>query len=94
MSKDFNKKFHQLVYVILALIIVICVIFGSEAITNAQLVPGTEEGGFVYQYFSAPFCQVCPMKPLCVILRMSVGLIRPEWVGQVTTGIFFELGYP
>jgi ferredoxin-type protein NapH len=93
MSENFNKKFHQLGYVILALIIVICVIFGSEAIANAQLVPGTEEGGFVYQYFSAPFCQVCPMKPLCILLQMSVGLIRPEWVGQVTTGTFMELGY-
>lgn len=92
-SESFNKKFHQLGYVILALLIVISVIFGSEAIANAQLVPGTEEGGFVYQYFSAPFCQVCPMKPFCVLLESSVGLIRPEWISQVTTGDFYELGY-
>ncbi|MFC1486843.1 4Fe-4S binding protein [Thermoproteota archaeon] len=93
LSEDFNKKFHQLGYVILALIIVLSVIFGSEAIANAQLIPGTEEGGFIYQYFSAPFCQVCPMKPFCVLLQSSVGLIRPEWIGQVTTGQFYELGY-
>ena len=92
-SENFNKKFHQLGYVILALIIVVSVIFGSEAIANAQLVPGTEEGGFVYQYFSAPFCQFCPMKPLCVLLESSVGLIRFEWIAQVTTGRFYELGY-
>ncbi len=92
-SEDFNKKFHQLGYVILALIIVLSVIFGSEAIAGAQLVPGTEEGGFVYQYFSAPFCQVCPMKPFCVLLESSVGLIRFEWISQVTTGAFYELGY-
>ena len=92
-SESFNKKFHQFGYVILALIIVISVIFGSEAIANAQLVPGTEEGGFVYQYFSAPFCQFCPMKPFCVLLESSVGLIRPEWISQVTTGDFYELGY-
>jgi len=92
-SEDFNKKFHQLGYVILALLIVLSVIFGSEAIAGAQLVPGTEEGGFVYQYFSAPFCQVCPMKPFCVLLESSVGLIRFEWISQVTTGTFYELGY-
>jgi ferredoxin len=92
-SESFNKKFYQFGYVILALLIVISVIFGSEAIVNAQLVPGTEEGGFVYQYFSAPFCQVCPMKPFCVLLESSVGLIRPEWISQVTTGDFYELGY-
>ena len=92
-SESFNKKFHQLGYVILALIIVVSVIFASEAIAGAQLVPGTEEGGFVYQYFSAPFCQFCPMKPFCVLLESSVGLIRPEWISQVTTGDFYELGY-
>ena len=92
-SEDFNKKFHQLGYVILALLIVLSVMFGSEAIAGAQLIPGTEEGGFVYQYFSAPFCQVCPMKPFCVLLESSVGLIRFEWIAQVTTGTFFELGY-
>ena len=93
LSESFNEKFHQLGYVILALIIVICVIFASESIAGAQLVPGTEEGGFVYQYFSAPFCQVCPMKPFCVLLQSSVGLIRPEWIADVTTGQFYELGY-
>jgi ferredoxin len=92
-SENFNKKFHQLGYVILALIIVVSVIFASEAIANTQLIPGTEKGGFVYQYFSAPFCQVCPMKPFCVLLESSVGLIRPEWITQVTTGDFYELGY-
>lgn len=92
-SKDFNKKFHQLGYVILALIIVLSFMFGAEAIVGNQLISGTEEGGFVYQYFAAPFCQVCPMKPLCVLLESSVGLIRFEWITQVTTGTFFELGY-
>ena len=92
-SEDFNKKFHQLGYVILALLIILSVLFASEVISGTQLIPGTEEGGFVYQYFSAPFCQVCPMKPFCVLLESSVGLIRFEWITQVTTGSFFELGY-
>lgn len=92
-SEGFNEKFHQLGYVILALIILICVFLGSEAILGAQLIPGTEDGGFVYQYFSAPFCQVCPMKPFCVLLQSSVNVIKPQWIFGVTTGTFFELGY-
>ena len=92
-SESFNQKIHQLGYVIFALIIVVCVILGSEAIFGSQLVPGTEDGGFVYQYFSAPFCQVCPMKPFCVLLQGSVGIIKPEWIAEVTTGNFWELGY-
>ena len=93
LSDNFNEKFHQLGYVILALIIIICVIFGSEAIIGTQLIPGTEDGGFVYQYFSAPFCQVCPMKPFCVLLQSAANVIKPELVFEVTTGDFYELGY-
>ena len=40
---------------ILALIIVICVIFGSEAIANAQLVPGTRRGWICVSVF---FCTI------------------------------------
>jgi len=92
-SDRFNEKFHQLGYIILALIIILSVIFGSQAIAGTQLVPGTEEGGFIYTYFSAPFCQVCPMKPLCVMLQASVGLMRPEWLVESTTGDFYQLGF-
>ncbi len=93
LSDRFNERFHQLGYVILALLIILSVIFGSQAIAGAQLVPGTERGGFVYTYFSAPFCQVCPMKPLCVMMQTSVGLMRPEWLVEATTGDFYQLGF-
>jgi hypothetical protein len=92
-SDRFNERFHQLSYVILALLIILSVIFGSQAIAYAQLVPETEKGGFVYNYFSAPFCQVCPMKPLYVLLQTSVGLMRPEWLVENTTGEFYQLGF-
>ncbi len=79
-SPAFNEKFHQLSYIILALIIIISVLFASQAIAGTQLISGTQQGGFVYTYFNAPFCQVCPMKPLCLLLETSVGLMRPEWI--------------
>jgi NAD-dependent dihydropyrimidine dehydrogenase PreA subunit len=92
-SERFNERFHQLGYVILALTVILSVVFASQAITGTQLVSGTEKGGSIYTYFSAPFCQVCPMKPLCLLAESSVGLMRPEWLVQNTTGQFFEVGF-
>ncbi len=92
LSDGFNEKFHQLGYVILALILILSVVFGAEALAGTQLIPGTEEGGFIYTYFSAPFCQVCPMKPLCLLSQTSVGIIRPEWIVENTAGQFYQLG--
>jgi ferredoxin len=92
-SDRFNQRFHQLGYVILALIIVISVIFGSQAILGTQLVAGTQKGGEVYTYYSAPFCQVCPMKPLCLLAETGVGLMKFPWLTQNTTGQFWQIGY-
>lgn len=92
-SDKFNERFHQLSYVILAIIIILCVVFGSQALSGTQLVAGTEKGGFIYNYFSAPFCQVCPMKPLCLLAQTGVGLMKPEWITGTTTGQFYQLGY-
>jgi ferredoxin-type protein NapH len=92
-SDKFNERFHQLSYLILALIIILSVVFASQVFSGTQLVAGTQKGGFVYTYFSAPFCQVCPMKPLCILAETSVGLMKPAWVTQNTTGQFWQLGY-
>lgn len=93
LSQRVNAKFHQLGYVILALLIILSVLFASELIAGTQLVPGTEQGGFIYQYFSAPFCQVCPMKPLCILTEGTAGIIRFEWILGPTTGEFYQLGF-
>ena len=69
------------------------VIFGAELIAGTQLVSGTEKGGFVYTYFSAPFCQVCPMKPLCTLTQTSVGVMRTDYIFGPTTGQFYQLGF-
>ncbi len=91
-SDKFNERFHQLSYLLLALLIVLSVVFASQAITGTQLVAGTQKGGEAYTYYSTPFCQVCPMKPFCVLTEASVGLMKPEWLTQNTTGQFWQLG--
>lgn len=92
-SDKFNDHFHQLGYLILALIIILSVVFASQAIAGVQLVPGTQKGGYVWNYFSAPFCQVCPMKPFCILGWVGVGLMQPSWVTQTTTGAFYQVGF-
>jgi ferredoxin-type protein NapH len=52
-SEGFKDRFHQIGYLISALSIILSVVFGSQAIAGTQLVPRTEQGGFIYQYFSA-----------------------------------------
>jgi ferredoxin-type protein NapH len=93
LSDKFNKQFHQLSYVILAVTLILCVVFGAQAFTGVQLIEGTEQGGFVYNNFAAPFCQVCPMKPLCLLSQTSMGLMQPAWLVETTHGMFYELGY-
>jgi len=93
LSDRFNTRFHQLGYIILALLIILSVVFGAQTFSGTQLVDGTQRGGPIYTYFSAPFCQVCPMKPFCILAETSVGLMKPDWIVQNTTGQFFQLGF-
>ena len=91
-SPSTNQKLHQSRYIILALIILVSVLFGSQAISGTQLVPGTQKGGLIWNYFSAPFCQVCPMKPLCVLAEVGVGIMQPGQITQTTSGVLYTLG--
>jgi ferredoxin-type protein NapH len=92
-SDKLNTQLHQLSYVILAAILILSVLFASQAIAGTQIVPGTETGGFVWNYFSAPFCQVCPMKPFCMLAYVGLGLQKPDWITQTTGGQFWQLGF-
>jgi polyferredoxin len=93
-SDQFNKYLHQFSYVILAIILIISIIFASYAIAGTQLIPGTEPGGFVYTYLSAPFCTVCPMKPLCLLMQNQAGILQTQWLFKGTSflGDFYHLG--
>jgi len=93
LSEKTSEKIRQLRYVIIAAILIVCFILGSEAITGTLVVPGTQPGGFTYTYFSSPFCQVCPMKPLCVMIETLLGPMRPAQIFSTTTGQFLQLGY-
>jgi len=88
-----NVALRQLRYVIIAIFMILSVILGSQAIFGVQLVPGTERGGYLYSYASAPYCQVCPMRPLCVLCEVAIGAMNSTFVFSHTKGLFYEAGY-
>ncbi|MGD0644855.1 MAG: 4Fe-4S binding protein [Candidatus Bathyarchaeia archaeon] len=93
LSEKNGEKIRQLRYVIIAAILIVSFILGAEAITGTLIVPSTQTGGYAYTYLSSPFCQVCPMKPLCVWILTVLGPMRPAQILSTTTGQFLQLGY-
>lgn len=92
LSERVNEGLRQSRYLIIAAFLILSFVFGAEAIVGTQLIAGTEPGGFIYTYFSQPFCQVCPVRPLSVSIDIVLGVMRPEWVFPQTAGMFYELG--
>jgi polyferredoxin len=92
-SERTNTALRQSRYIIIAIFLIISVILGSQAIFGTQLVPETQPGEYYYSYFTAPFCQVCPMRPLCVLLESALGFMDANFVFSNTHGILYEAGY-
>jgi polyferredoxin len=93
LSERLNTCLRQSRYLIIAAFLILSFIFGSETIIGSQLIAGTESGGYIYNYFSAPFCQVCPMRPLSVLIESVLGFMNTTYVFSQTTGQFYEAGY-
>ena len=91
LSDRTNKSLHQLSFVILATMLIMSAIFASETLIGTQLIPGTQEGGYIYRYLAEPFCTVCPMKPLCVVIENHIGIFQTENVLN-PAGSFYHLG--
>ncbi|MCW4045673.1 MAG: 4Fe-4S binding protein [Candidatus Bathyarchaeota archaeon] len=88
-----SAALRQSRYIIIAIFLILSVILGSQAIFGAQLVPDTQPGEYFYSYFTAPFCQVCPMRSLCVLLETGLGFMDANFVFSNTHGAFYEVGY-
>lgn len=92
-SERTNTALRQARYVIIAAFLILSVILGSQAIFGTQLVPNTQRDEYFYSYFTAPFCQVCPMKPLCVLVQAGLGAMGPLTDINKATGLLYEAGY-
>lgn len=93
LSDRTNSLLSQSRYVIIAAFLIISVVLGAQAIFGTQVVPQTQTDGYVTNYFNAPFCLVCPMRPLCVLAESALGLMNWSYVISHTTGLLAEAGY-
>jgi Pyruvate/2-oxoacid:ferredoxin oxidoreductase delta subunit len=77
-SEGLGANLSQLRYVILAVIIIISFIVGSEFFI-------TSYGRAAADSISVPFCQVCPIKPLFVLTQTELGMMSESvtyaWYG-------------
>ncbi len=97
-SDKTNAAIGQFRYIIIAIFIILSVIFGSYAIFGTQLIPGTTPGGplgteaGIISNINEPFCLVCPMRPLCVLVLSSLGYMNFSYITQITYGPFWITG--
>jgi ferredoxin len=98
LSEKTNMALGQLRYIIIAVFLILSVVFGSYAIFGTQLVPGTRPGGpegteaGIVANLNEPFCLVCPMRPLCVIIECALGSMKFSYVSKITYGPLWMTG--
>jgi len=98
LSDKTNAAIGQFRYIIIAIFIILSVIFGSYAIFGTQLIPGTTPGGplgteaGIISNINEPFCLVCPMRPLCVLVLSALGYMNFSYITQITYGPFWITG--
>lgn len=98
-SEKSNKALGQFRYIIIALFIILSVIFGSYSIFGTEIIQGTIPGGplgteaGIVGNINEPFCLVCPMRPLCVLVLTGLGYMDFSYISQIAYGPFWITGY-
>jgi len=98
-SERTNTAIGQLRYIIIAIFLILSIIFGSYSIFGIELIPGTIPGGplgteaGIVGNINEPFCLVCPMRPLCVLVLSAIGYMDFSYITQIIYGPFWITGY-
>jgi ferredoxin-type protein NapH len=98
-SAKTNTALGQLRFIIIAVFLILSVIFGSYAIFGTELIPGTTPGGPLgteagnVGNLNEPFCLVCPVRPLCVLVECAIGSMDFSYVSQITYGPLYISGF-
>lgn len=98
-SEKSSAALGQFRYIIIALFIILSVIFGSYSIFGTEIIPGTIPGGplgteaGIVGNINEPFCLVCPMRPLCVLVLTAIGYMDFSYISQIAYGPFWITGY-
>ena len=90
LSDKTNSAISQSRYIILAVALLLSVIFASYAIFGTQLIPGTTPAGPTGQSgiggdLNEPFCLVCPMRPLCILIECALGEMKFSYISQIAS---------
>lgn len=81
-SERTNEILKQARYLIIAAFLILSVILGMRAIAGVELISETELG----RYLEIPFCQICPAKPLFVLVESGLGYMDINYVLSRTIG--------
>jgi ferredoxin-type protein NapH len=98
-SEKTSTKLGQSRYIIIAVVLILCVIFGSYSIFGTELIPGTIPGGpegteaGIVSYINEPFCLVCPARPLCILVECGIGAMKFSYVSQIAYGPLWIGGF-
>jgi ferredoxin-type protein NapH len=92
-SENLNDGLRQSRYVIIAIFLIISFIIGAKAIIGIEFISETEYGTYLREYLSNPFCRVCPMNPLSVLIEGISGFMSVDYIFYLTTGQLYHLGW-
>jgi len=89
LSDRVNEGLRQARYLIIAAFLILSFILGMRAIAGVELVSETELG----RYLEIPFCQICPAKPLFVLVEGALGFMDTDYMLSQTIGDFALTGW-
>src|SRR5208283_4964939 len=98
-SEKTNTALAQSRYIIIAVFLILSVIFASYAIFGTQLIPGTTPGGpagaeaGIVGNLNEPWCLVCPMRPLCILIECALGEMKFSYISKITYGPLWVTGF-
>jgi polyferredoxin len=99
LSKRTNQALGQFRFILIAAFLILSFIFGSYAIFGTELIPGTIPGGpfgteaGIVGFINEPYCLICPMRPLSILIQSGLGLLNFSYISQITYGPFFIAGH-
>ncbi len=89
LSDRTNEALRQGRYLIIAAFLILSAILGMRAIAGVELISETELG----RYLEIPFCQICPAKPLFVLVEGALGFMNVDYMLSQTIGDFALTGW-